>query len=331
MKKAFKVNYIFFVAAFVVAFSMQSCDDDESADIRGATENKVYLTIQEWAPVSAPQNSAPFAVVNTPIGAVVQNADKLEAKFPVHCTHPSPNAVEVKLGVDNALLEDGYLALPDGVTVTLNNASLTIPAGEKSSIDSVSVSISDADLAVLDPGTYMVPVKIISATNAELSTNLQAAYVLITVTASNIQSHAGQNDIEGDLIDNSDWSGTVNYTLRTGPVERMFTTQTNRYWRVDSGSDTFDFEVDMISEQSNITGIRMHTSNQNYNIVRLSVESSKDGDTWTSHGEGELSFGTYQYVKFYESFEARYLKITVLQRRHSTQVRMARFEVYTNP
>lgn len=331
MKMVFKTKYILLCATVVGALGMQSCDDDPSFDVVGATENKVYLNSQSWAPIDAPVNSTSFVVVNTPVGAVVQNAEKVEVKLPVHCTHPSTNAVQVEFAVDNALVTDDYLPIPDGVTVTVDNAKLTIPAGARSSTDSISVSISQADLALLDPGTYMVPVRIISAVNAQPSTNLQAAYVLISTTASNIQSGAGQNDIEGDLIDNSGWAGTVNYDLRVGPADRMFTTQTFQYWRVDSGNDIFDFEVDMTSVQENITGIRMHTSNQNYNIIRLAVESSEDGDTWTSHGEGELSFGTYQYVKFYDSFDAQYLRITVLQRRHSSQVRMARFEVYTNP
>lgn len=325
------MNYKLLCSALVGVLVLQSCNDDETFDVRGVTENKVYLTTQSWAPITAPVNSASFAVVNTPLGALVQNADKVEMKFPVHATHPSSAAVQVQLAVDMTLVTDGYLAIPAGVPVSLSNGTLTIPAGAKSSTDSVSVSIATADLPLLAPGTYLIPVKIASATNAQVSANLQTAYVLITTKDSNIQSGAGENDIEGSLIGTTGWSGTVNHALVTGSAASMFTTQTTQYWRVDSGNNPFDFEVDMESEQNSITGIRLHTNNQAYNILRLAVESSVDGDTWTSHGEGELSFGTNQYVKFYEPFDARYLKITVLERRHASQLRMARFEVYTNP
>ncbi len=331
MRTFFKMNYRLLCTALAGMLVLQSCDDDETFDVRGVAENKVYLNTQSWAPITAPVNTASFAVVNTPLGALVQNADKVEMKFPVHATHSSSTAVQVQLAIDKTLVTEGYLAVPDAVPISFSNSTLTIPSGATSSADSVSISIATADLPLLAPGTYLIPVKISSATNAQVSENLQMAYVLITTKDSNIQSGAGVNDIQGSLISTTGWSGIVNHALVSGSAASMFTPQTNQYWRVDSGNNPFDFEVDMTGEQSSITGLRFHTNNQAYNILRLAIESSVDGDTWTSHGEGELSFGTNQYVKFYQPFDARYLRITVLGRRHASQLRMARFEVYTNP
>ncbi|HEY9489172.1 MAG TPA: DUF1735 domain-containing protein, partial [Chryseosolibacter sp.] len=317
MTTVLNIRYKLLCAALVGALILQSCDDEEVYDVRGATQNKVYVNTQSWAPVSAPRNSTPFTVINTPIGSVINNADKVEVKFPVQCTHPARTDVRVSFAIDNALVTGDFSAIPAAVPVALNNAEVIIPAGATSSTDSVSVSIETAHLELLAPGTYMIPVKITSASNADVSSNLMAAFVLINTSESNIKSLAVADDVEGTLLTKTGWSGTVSKPLASGNAANMFTTSTTQYWRVDPGDNTFHFEVDMVSEQSNLTGIRLHTNNQNYNIVRLSVESSLDGENWTSQGQGELSLGTYQYVKFYKPVDARYFRITVLQRRHA--------------
>jgi hypothetical protein len=327
----FNIKYTALCVGVAGTLALQSCEDEPMAEVvHGVKENKVYINTASWAPITAPKNTVYFSVTNTPAGALVDNAESVAATFPIHCTLPSAASVQVKLEVDNSLVPEGFSAVPSNVEVTLENATLTIPQGSMISGDSVKVSIATDQLSSLSPGTYLLPLKISSVTNAESSTNMNVAYVMISTTFTNIRS-AAAGEMEGSLVDRTGWTGFVSRPLLAGTAGSMFSASTAQYWRVDPGDDTFYFDVDLDGKLEDITGIRLHTNNQNYNIARLRVETSLDGETWTSQGEASPAYGTYQYVKFYQPIEAAHIRVTVLARRHASQVRLALFDLYTDP
>ncbi|WP_423126563.1 BT_3987 domain-containing protein [Gaoshiqia sp. Z1-71] len=330
MKKILNLKYIVISVAVFGAFLFQSCSEDETFDVTGATENKVYINTYAWSPANTPKNTFMYKVTNTPIGSIIANTDQIEVKFGVQCTHVAPENLRVKFETDQSLISEGYMALPNGVTLSMDKTELIIPKGTTKSADSITLSIDSDKLNLLAVATYMVPVKIASVSNGNsaVSSNLNAVYLMIETTESNCYNFSVANDMTGALITSkTGWTGTVNAPLVSGTPANMLNTMTSSYWRVNP--QVFDWSVDMVSERTNITGIRIHTNNAAYNFTKLKVFSSTDGVSWTSQGITELTIGNaYQYIKFYEPINARYLKFEVLGWRSTTQIRVALFDVY---
>lgn len=332
MKKSFKLNNIAILLVVFVAILLQSCSKEDTYDVVGSKENKVYINIQSWNPINTPKNTVIYNVTNTPVGSLVAGAGRVETKFGVQCTHIQSRDIVVKLEIDNSIIRNGFMQLPGNVTVLLNKTELTIPKGSSISSDSVQISISSEELYKLPVGTYMIPVKIVDVKNSgtAISTNQNAMFLVLDVLESNVFSTGLAADMVGSLVTNkTGWTGTVNAPLVSGTPASMFS-GTNTYWRVNP--QVFQWSVDMVNEQVGITGIRIHTNTATYNFTKLKVFSSNDGINWVSQGITDVVIGNaYQYLKFYETIDARHIKFEVLGWRSTAQIRVALYDIYVAP
>lgn len=332
MRKILKARY--YITACVmalVAISFQSCSEEESFDVVGSSENKVYLNTQSWNPVNMPKNSVIFNVTNTPLGSIVANTGKVEMKLGVQCTHPAASDIKVKLELDNSLVMEGFKILPSGVSVATDKTELTIPKGDIWSMDSMTISVNTDDLDLLEADSYMVPVKITTVTNAGVSANLKNAYVVINAQESNCYENPAQGDMVGQIVSNrSAWSASLSVPPSSGALTRLFDGNTRNYFFVTPAARC-QLTVDLAAEYTNITGVRIHSYSASYGLTSIDVYSSADGENWTSQGNAVLSTSSsYQYIKFYSPINARYIKLDVKGWRSPTYVIMAEFDIYTN-
>lgn len=330
MKRILNLKYIVMYIVVLGVFLLQACSDEETFDVTGDTANKVYVNTYGRSLEDSPKNTFLYEVTNTPVGSIIANTSQISVKFGVQCTHVASEDLRVKFETDNSLIGEAYLSLPNGVTLSMDKAELVIPKGTTKSADSITLSVDSDKLNLLAVGTYLAPVRITSVNdgNSEISSNLNVVYVMIATTESNCYNYSVAGDMIGNLITSkTGWVGTVNAQLVSGTPANMLNTSTTSYWRVSP--QEFDWSVDMANEKANITGIRVHTSSATYNFTKLHVYSSVDGINWTSQGITDLTIGNaYQYVKFYEPIDARYLKFEVLGWRSSSQIRVALFDVY---
>ncbi|MEQ6119124.1 discoidin domain-containing protein [Reichenbachiella sp. MALMAid0571] len=328
MKNIINSKYIAIWFAAIGMLLFQSCEEEEAFDVEGTATNKVYINTPFWSPINLPKNSAVFKVINTPAGSVLSNSDKLEIKLAAQCTHSAERDIKVTFEKDNSLILEGYSPLPEAVTLNMNTNQLMISQGTVQSNDSLTISISSEDLQFLDVNSYMVPVRISSVENAEISSNLNIVYLVINTEETNVYTKPTSGDMEGDLIDDrSEWSATLDIPISSGSLSNIFNTSTRNYWFVNPATEC-TLTVDLAAEYSNISGIRIHSYSTSYSLNSIMVSTSVNGEDWTSQGTAELSTSSsYQYIKFYSPLSARYIKLHIVGW-SSSFVIMSRFDVY---
>lgn len=289
--------------AVIGVFLLQSCSSDETYDVIGSTENKVYINTQSWNPINIPKNSFLFTVINTPIGSIIANTDKIEIKFVVQCTHTALSDINVKFEFDNSLISDGYATLPSGVALNMDKTDLTISKGASVSNDSITISIDSDDLDFLEVGTYMAPVKISSVTNAKLSDNLMSAYVIVETTFSNCIDMA--TSVSGTAADRTGWIATVD---DVDQGSKLFDNNNSTYYL----GGNFTLEVDLGTVHENITGLMMDFYAWYYAMGSANIyTSATTTNDYELQGKPTFSDSTPQYVNFYGPVDARFIKIEV--------------------
>jgi len=333
MKKSIYLSKLFATSLVITACLVNGCEEDETfvTKITGDSTNKVYINTQ-----TSYVNNYKLAVVHTPLSSM----GDIEVEFPARCTNEATTSMNVTFALDNSLVDTynaqhltTYSEVPSGL-VTLENNMLTIPKGGLASTDSLKVYIPDNVLVQLTEDEYLVPIKITSvsgAKNVAISTNLSIVYITITTSFTNCYDSPEEEDMEGDLIaDRSAWSATLDVELYSGSLDNMFNGNTRSYWRVRPSQEC-TLVVDLAAEYAGITGIRINTYRNSYNLTTINVYSSSDGVTWESQGEAVLATGeTEQYIKFYSPLTARYLKFEITGWVSSSYIRVAEFDVYTN-
>lgn len=320
MKKLLNLRFTAFWFALIGTLLIQSCSDDEIFDVVGSAENKVYLNTQSWSPVNAPKNSMVFNVTNTPEGSIIANAEKIEIRFGVQCTHPATTDILVRFEPDNSLITTGYKVFPDGVKRTMDKTELTIPKGATMSRDSITISVSKDDLGLLTVGQYMAPVKIASVTNAKASDNLTSAYLLVKTTYTNCVDQA--TSVPGTAAVRTGWKAAVN---GADQANKLFDNNRNTYFY---GSN-FTLEVDLGSVHENITGLGMGYYSQSYSMGSADIYTSDtDADHYELQGSPTFARSTPQYVQFYKTVKARYIKIVVTSGTSASGVAISEFNVY---
>ena len=322
MKKLLNLKYAALWVALIGASLLQSCSDDDIFDVTGSKENKVYINTRSWSPVDAPKNSMVFNVTNTPVGSIIANADKIEAKFAVQCTHVATSDIVVRFEIDNVLITDGYSALPSGVTVTMDKTELVIPAGSMISNDSITVSVSGDKLGLLTVGEYMAPIKITSVTNAQLSENLTSAFLLVKASFTNCVDQAGS--VPGTAASSTGWIATVN---GADQGRKLFDNKRNTYF---FGSN-FTVIVDLESVLENIAGFKLDFYAWYYAMGSANIyTSSTTPDAFELQGSPTFPGATPQYVRFYGPVSARYVKVEVTSPSYSSDYGSAitEFNVY---
>ena len=320
MRKLLNLKYTAWSFILLGISLLQSCSDDETYDVVGSAENKVFINTQSWSPINTPKNGFLFNVTNTPVGSMIADADKIEVKFAVQCTHKASSDIHVKFELDNALITEGYAALPDGVTLTMDKTALTIPEGATMSSDSITISVSNDDLDLLTVGQYMAPVKIVSVTNAKVSDNLTSAYLLVKTTYTNCVDHA--TSVPGTAAARTGWKATVN---GADQAKKLFDNSKNTYFY---GSN-FTLEVDLAAVHENITGLVMGYYSQSYSMGSADIYTSDtDTDHYELQGSPTFPRSTPQYVQFYKSVRARFVKIVVTSGTSTSGVAISEFNVF---
>ena len=319
--------------AFCVAacgvFMLQSCSDDETYDVMGSRENKVYINVQSWNPVNTPENSFLFHVTKTPVGSMISGADSVAVKFGVQCTKKASEDIKVTLKPDNSLVVDGYSVLPDGVTPEMDKTELTIPKGSTMSGDSITIYLNSSKLNLLPVGTYMVPVKVSSATNVGISSNLQSACLIVDAAYTNCVDQA--TSVSGTALGGrNSWTAALDVAPTYGSLSSMFDGSTWSYWYLSPAS-ACELTVDMKSVHSAISGIRINTYGTYYSLKTVGVYSSKDGTTWETQGSASLATSSSsQYIQFYSTIDAQYLKLEITGWVSSRYLILTEFDVFTS-
>jgi len=320
------------VAIFIsLAMCMfNSCNkDDSDYDITGDPVNRVYLNTE-----TSYVNNYKFAIIHTPI----LSDGNIIARFPVRCTKEAGTEIKVTLAIDNSIVDlynstkaTMYSKVPDG-KVTLSNTTVTIPKGGIISVDSITVAIPAEVLTELRDAEYLIPVKITAlnqSAGAEICTNLNICYLLVSTGWTNCYSYQTDTDMVGDLItDRSLWEAAIDVSLYSGSLSQLFDGSTNSYWQVRPPED-FNLVVDLAGEFINITGIRTNCRQTSYGMVQVNVYTSPDSLEWTFQGSPILSTSsTNQYIRFYAPVTAMYIRLELVSSRSSSRIYMGEFDIY---
>lgn len=310
MKNRKNLFYIGMFAICVLGFA--ACGDDETYDVYGDLYNRVYIL----------DNSKEYKIVQTPVSTV----SNVDFTWEARCSKKASGDIRVTVAVDNSLIDayneehdTEFEALPVEAVV-LENAEMTIPAGEMVVADAVHLKLTD-DANVLSTlksaKGYIIPLRLVSAEggNSQLSTNMLApSFLTITVTEDNMNHEAIQYTGTGTLVaDQTGWTATTNGTVQSwyDPIESIFDGNGETYCYISNRSGDLWLDVDMGKPYS-FDGIRMMSSSYYGDSgsfsAGMTVSTSDNGTDWKAQGEIESDA---EDCVFYAPLTARYIRITV--------------------
>ena len=310
MKNRKNLFYIGMFAICVLGFA--ACGDDETYDVYGDPYNRVYIL----------DNSKEYKIVQTPVSTV----SNVDFTWEARCSKKASGDIRVTVAVDNSLIDayneehdTEFEALPVEAVV-LENAEMTIPAGEMVVADAVHLKLTD-DANVLSTlksaKGYIIPLRLVSAEggNSQLSTNMLApSFLTITVTEDNMNHEAIQYTGTGALVaDQTGWTATTNGTVQSwyDPIESIFDGNGETYCYISNRSGDLWLDVDMGKPYS-FDGIRMMSSSYYGDSgsfsAGMTVSTSDNGTDWKTQGEIERNA---EDCVFYAPLTARYIRITV--------------------
>lgn len=337
MNISLKFRHILACLIVMAITSLLSCSDNESYDVTGNPINKIFINTQQWAPIDSPLNAFSFTVVHTP----VDDFGEVVAKFPVRSTRPVDRSVSIKAELDNSLVDSynktngtTYAKLPDG-TLDMSKNSVTIEKGNYLSVDSVVTSIDKSKLALLTSKTYLVPIKLISVSedDCEISSEYNTAYLIISTSVNRIKANVGSTDMTGALVsDYSTWTVTTDVAATEGTYSNIFDGSTSTSWMFSSTPITMVIDMKKVKK---VSGFRMFAQygqwGWTFSQVKLSL--SKDNVSYDEVGncneENMTNEDGYQYISFYGSIEAQYIKLN-LNWKYSWYPYICELGVYTN-
>lgn len=237
-----------------------------------------------------------------------------DATFNVYTTVSSESGYEATLAVDNSLIaayneQNGtsYAAVPDE-NLQIENASITIAAGENVSAEEVHVSLT-GDLSGMNAkGGYLVPLKLSAGSGTVVSESRGVVWAVISVENNLIRAISSKDDMIGFAA-----GGSSSWIADCGDGSNLFDGN-NSTAVSDLESAGNVITIDMKSSHM-VTGLHFYT----YSLGNLSISYSADGDVWETAGtvaEGEDVFtgstwrpGDY-YMAFADYLEARYLRLS---------------------
>ena len=310
MKNRKNLFYIGMFAICVLGFA--ACGDDETYDVYGDPYNRVYIL----------DNSKEYKIVQTPVSTV----SNVDFTWEARCSKKASGDIRVTVAVDNPLIDayneehDTEFEAVPVEAVVLENAEMTIPAGEMVVADAVHLKLTD-DANVLSTlksaKGYIIPLRLVSAEggNSQLSTNMLApSFLTITVTEDNMNHEAIQYTGTGTLVaDQTGWTATTNGTVQSwyDPIESIFDGNGETYCYISNRSGDLWLDVDMGKPYS-FDGIRMMSSSYYGDSgsfsAGMTVSTSDNGTDWKAQGEIESDA---EDCVFYAPLTARYIRITV--------------------
>ncbi len=231
--------------------------------------------------------------------------------FPVMVTKASEKGYTVTASVDNSLVAafntahgTSYSAMPEE-NVDIENASLSIEAGKKSSSEEVTVSLT-GDLSGLDDADgYLIPVKL-SASGAETSASRGVVYAVIKPESKLIRPIETPDDMLGfPAGDRTGW------TADCGNYAKLFDGRSSSGVMFEEYDNVLTVNM---AEPRIVTGLKIN----GYGMSEVSFEYSLDGEEWISIGNADESdvvneasnyrSGDY-YVAFGAALEMQYLRM----------------------
>lgn len=321
MKKMNKILIYGMVAlGLVTSFLLQSCDS-ESYDVEGETQNFVYMNLQEWAPANYPKNTFLFSVFRTPISSTLTSGANV--KLSVQCTKPASEDIKVTLEIDRTAKKEGYTSFPEGFSVTMDKTELIIPQGETVSSGLITVTMEEDKWNLFKENVYLLPIKITSVSNAELSQTLHSTYIAVKTDYSNCVS--GATTVPGTKItDRSTWTAAVNGENEGLNIPRMFDGISNTYASFAAGA----LEVDLQKVYSSVSGMQFNFSSTNYAMTAATIYTSATGkDDYEWQGSISIARATLESIQFYGLVDVRYIKIQMTDY-NSRGLRPTEFNVF---
>lgn len=304
---------LFYIGMFAICvFGFTACGDDETYDVYGDPYNRVYIL----------DNSKEYKIVQTPISTI----SNVDFTWEARCSKKASGDIRITVAIDNSLIDayneehdTKFEALPVEAVV-MENAEMTIPAGEMVVADAIHLKLTD-DANVLSTlksaKGYIIPLRLVSAEggNSQLSTNmLSPSFLIVTVTEDNMNHEVTQYTGSGTLVaDQTGWTATTNGTVQSwyDPIEAIFDGNGETYCYISNGSGDLWLDVDMGKSYS-FDGIRMMTSSYYGDSgsfsAGMTVSTSDNGTDWKTQGEIESDAAD---CVFYAPLTARYIRITV--------------------
>lgn len=321
MKKMNEIlRYGMITLGLVTSFLFQSCDS-ESYDVEGETQNFVYMNLQEWAPANYPKNTFLFSVFRTPVSSTLVSGANV--RLSVQCTKPASEDIKVAFEIDRTVRMEGYTSFPEDFSVTMDKTELIIPQGEMVSSEQITVIMEEDKWNLFKENVYLLPIKITSVSNAELSQTLYSTYIAVKTDYSNCVS--GATTVPGTkIMDRGTWTATVNGDNAGLNIPNLFDGVSNTYASFAAGT----FEVDLQKVYSSVSGMQFNFSSATYAMTAATIYTSATGkDDYEWQGSISIARAALESIQFYGPVNVRYIKIQMTDY-NSRGLRPTEFNVF---
>ena len=327
------IKNLFYIGVLALCTaSLAACSDEETYDFPGDSYNRVYM----------PDKSGTYKIVQTPISSI----SNLKFETSLKCTQKASDAIKATVEIDNSMIaayneqhKTNYEEMPASA-LAIENATMTIPAGDMASMDTLRLTMSQDESLVStlrSPNGYLIPLRLTTTTGgaSQPSTNVFSTYLVVTVTEDNVNHEAVESDITGALVANqTGWSATTNGTVDTwgDPIETLFDGDTSSYCYISaSGELNLDINMGKSYTFDAITlyyGYSSSWGNYEYGCLTagMTIFTSKDGTTWQS--AGEITGGTSKFCMFYAPLTAQYVRLVKPKGSYNTTIQGGIFNVY---
>ncbi len=281
-------------------------------DVNGsgkASEDRgvIYVKVQTGTDfIHVNSNDEVKGTINhTPIGPL----GNIGIDMPAYVNQVAKVGATATIAVDNSLVleynaEHGtnYPEAPSGV-LNIENASVTIAAGETTSSTNFKASIPDDKKAQLTNPQYIIPLRI-SAKRTDGTTVDKAGviYLIVNTQVVYMKEGARSSELLGSEIPTSEMS---NWTSDKDEIGSILNSGDWNGW--EDGSYVIDMK-----EVKNVTGLRFYPLYASYNpSVVMAVSLSEDGSNWTECGETSSMARESRWFSYvlYGPIPARYIKL----------------------
>ncbi|MDE6782928.1 MAG: DUF1735 domain-containing protein, partial [Paramuribaculum sp.] len=220
------------------------------------------------------------------------------------------DAVKVTLAIDNSLIAaynttngTDYQALAG---TTLGATQLEIPVGQISA--NLSMKLGNYT-GVANDIEYLIPVKInfVSGDGALLPEAFQVAYIEVTAAPKVVTCMVNLPD-GLTQFESTNWSATTGSSSGNQDFTNVLDAPVDYFWFYPGYTTTVD-----LGEVQNISAFAMYWYAWYYALVNLeNIETSVDGNSWTSWGNMELpddmTYASTHYIVFSKPAKMRYLR-----------------------
>lgn len=301
----------FFVALMAVMPLFTACQSDPEVgtllhpEEQANTDPKVYIN-----EIAAPTNTSTGTVIQTPVNLVLPE-DAYE--FYVRLTSPVESNVVVTVAEDAAAAAaygNDYTALPVGA-LSIENATVTIPAGATVSSEPVTFRVADGDAVKNLEGKGVAVIKVTnikSDAKVALGSDHNAYYTLLTKKVTNFKDNSISTLESKTQLTADELSYTYNgydYTAK------LMDGSKNTYVYMSGGPGAIICEF---NEPQPLIGMAyQYGYYPGYGPYNFDILTSNDGETWTSQTGGPMDHysSTKVCMNFYSAVTCKYVKFQI--------------------